>query len=134
MSPAVASVGETGVDEHVAVSAAYPGGGIAQLGSAITANLHHQATIRGTDGTIEIPAFWSAQEATLQAGGESETTSTPHRANGFEYQIEEVMRCVAAGMTESTTMPLAATLEVAEVCDEIRRQVGVRYPFETAPS
>jgi dihydrodiol dehydrogenase / D-xylose 1-dehydrogenase (NADP) len=128
---AVGSVGETGVDEHVAISARYPGGGLAQLGCAVRANLDHHAVIRGTDGHIEIPAFWSAQSATLFAEGVEESTETAHTANGFEYQIEEVMGCVAEGRTESPRMPHAASVELAELSDEIRDQIGVRYPFES---
>ena len=127
---AAGTVGDTGVDGHVAILASYPGGGLAQLGCAIRANLANRAVIRGTDGHIEIPIFWNAQSATLHAGSEPEITSTPHRASGFEYQIEEVMACVADGQTESGAMPMASSLQIAEVCDEVRHQLGVIYPFE----
>lgn len=127
---AAGTVGETGVDGHVATLASYPGGGLAQLGWAVRANLANHAVIRGTDGHIEIPIFWAAQAATLHAGDQTEAASTPHRANGFEYQIEEVMACVANGQTESATMPMASSLEIAAVCDQVRRQLGVTYPFE----
>ena len=39
-------------------------------------------------------------------------------------------RCLAEGLTESPTMPLAESVALAEAMDEIRRQVGVRYPGE----
>ncbi|MDG2025911.1 MAG: Gfo/Idh/MocA family oxidoreductase [Acidimicrobiales bacterium] len=123
-------VGETGVDEHVVVSARYPGG-LAQFGCAVRANLDTCAVVRGTEGHIEIPAFWSAQSATLHRGDTIETSSHPHRVNGFEHQIEEVMACVREGKAESDKMPLGQSLELAEVCDQIRNQLGVTYPFET---
>jgi dihydrodiol dehydrogenase / D-xylose 1-dehydrogenase (NADP) len=128
---AVGHVGSTGVDEHVAVAGRY-GSVVAQLSSAVRANLDHTAVILGSEGSIEIPVFWGASETTLVRGDNRETISRPHPANGFEYEIEHVMECVGAGLTESAVMPLSVSLRMAEQCDELRRQVGVRYPFESA--
>ena len=127
----VARVGETNVDEIVSISASYPGGGLAQLGSAVVANLESSAVITGTAGSIEVPVFWAADRAILRARGQEETEAIPHPANGFEYEIQEVVDCVRAGRTESERMPLSLTLETAELCDEIRARIGVVYPFET---
>ena len=54
----------------------------------------------------------------------------PHRINGFEYQIEEAQRCIKAGKLESPLMPLSATIDNLRVLDEVRKQIGVTYPFE----
>ena len=127
---ALARVGETGVDEIVSIAASYPGGGLAQLGCATVADLESSAVIAGTEGSIEIPVFWAADRAILRAGGEEEIETMPHRANGFEYEIEEVVDCVRTGRTESNCMPLSLSLEMAGLCDEIRSRLGVVYPFE----
>ena len=127
---ALARVGETNVDEIVSIAASYPGGGLAQLGCATVANLESSAVIAGTAGSIEIPVFWAADRAILRAGGEEEIETMPHRANGFEYEIEEVVDCVRRGRTESNRMPLSLSLEMAGLCDEIRSRLGVVYPFE----
>ena len=126
----VGRVGETGVDEIVSIAASYPGGGLAQLSSAIVANLDLNAVISGTGGSIEIPVFYSADRAILRAEGREETELAPHRANGFEYEIEEVVNCVRRGRTESERIPLDLSLEMAGVCDDIRARLGVVYPFE----
>ena len=39
-------------------------------------------------------------------------------------------RCLDEGLTESPTMPLAETVALATVMDDIRAQVGVTYPGE----
>ena len=127
---AVGVVGDTGVDEHVAISARYPTGGLAQLGCAVVAELDPVAVITGTAGTIEIPDFWGAERATLRTAGEEIVEEVPHRGNGFEYQIEEVMDCVRSGVLESHRMPHAHSLEMAELCDRLRRDLQVSYPFE----
>lgn len=126
----VARVGETDVDEIVAIAASYQGGGLAHLGCATVANLESSAVIAGTEGSIEIPVFWAADRAILRAGDHEEAEEAPHRANGFEYEIEEVVNCVRSGRTESERMPLALSLETAGLCDEIRARLGVVYPFE----
>ena len=130
----VARVGETEVDEIVSIAAAYPGGGLAQLGCATVATLDSSAVIAGTAGSIEIPVFWAADRAVLRVGGEEEIETVPHRANGFEYEIEEVVDCLRAGCTESERMPLALSLEMAGLCDEVRARLGVVYPFEEGGS
>lgn len=138
---AVGSVGRSGVDDHVVVAARYPGRGhgegdgpgLAQLSSAVTVELGRDAVIYGRAGRIEIPRFWAAQSARLIPDrGEADMVTIPHMENGFEHEILEVMDRVAEGRTESETMPLSDSLELAGLCDEIRRQVGVRYPFEPA--
>ena len=52
------------------------------------------------------------------------------RCRGLRYQAEEVGRCLREGLTESPTMSLDETLSIMTTMDEIRRQIGVRYPFE----
>ena len=37
--------------------------------------------------------------------------------NGFTYEIEEVMRCIRAGLTESSVVPHADTLEAIRLYD-----------------
>lgn len=127
---AVGHVGTTGVDEHVVIVGRH-GDVVTQLSCAIRANLDHVAVVQGSLGRIEIPFFWGASEATLIVGEERETISTPHPANGFEYEIRHVMDRVAAGAPESDVMSFDRSLHMAEQCDDLRRQVGVRYPFES---
>ena len=75
--------------------------------------------------------FWQATRATLHAAGQApQTVDAPFRINGFEYEIEETMRCVRAGLAESPILPLAESLAVVELMDAMRARIGVRYPFE----
>ncbi|MYL09198.1 MAG: Gfo/Idh/MocA family oxidoreductase [Acidimicrobiia bacterium] len=130
----VGRVGETGVDEIVSIAASYPSGGLAQLGCATVANLDFSAMIYGTAWSIEITVFFAADRAIWSGGGDEEVEEIPHRANGFEYEIQEVVDGVRAGRTESERMPLSLTLEMAGLCDEIRGKLGVVYPFEEGGS
>ncbi|MDC4233896.1 Gfo/Idh/MocA family oxidoreductase [Actinomyces sp. B33] len=49
---------------------------------------------------------------------------------GFQYQAAEVARCLAAGLTESETMPLNDTIAVMDLLDDMRRRIGLVYPWE----
>ena len=127
----LATLGETGVDEQMAAALQYPNGGLGCVMAAVRTDLARTATIYGTEGHIRVgPPFWRATEATLQAGGEDRTESRPFRANGFEFEIMEVGRCLREGLTESPVLPLDDSLGVMRTLDALRAQWGLRYPFE----
>ena len=122
----LAHLGTTGVDEQAAVILGYAGGGLASLHCAVRTDTEHTARIHGTAGSITIPSFWRATEAVLQpAGGKEERFVRPHAANGYEWQADEVARCLASGLTESPIMPLDASLAVQRTIDNLRRQWGM---------
>ena len=50
--------------------------------------------------------------------------------HGFRYQAAEFARALAAGRTQTWSMPWDATRRVMATMDETRRQVGVVYPGE----
>ena len=127
---AVGGLGESGVDEICSMVQRFPGGGLAELSSAVAVDTDRSALIAGSEGKIEIPRFWSAQEATLVRGDERLTVSRPFESGGFEYQIRAVGRCLAAGELECSAMTLGESLESMQLLDGIRRQIGVEYPFD----
>lgn len=59
-----------------------------------------------------------------------ETHIRPEQISGYEYQIEASGEAIRNGWTECPQMPHKATLDVMRVMDELRRQWGIRYPFE----
>lgn len=89
--------------------------------------------IVGTEARITIPDwFYTPQDLLITPlDGESRTIPTNVKG-GFQYEAAEAARCIAAGFSESLLMPWSATREVLAITDEIRRQLGVTYPQETA--
>ena len=63
-------------------------------------------------------------------GQEPQTAHAPFRVNGFEYEIEEAMRCIRAGLVESPALPHAESLATVELIDAMRVRIGVHYAFE----
>jgi len=130
----MADIGETGVDEQAGMILGYDAGEMAILACGVRTKTPHRAVILGTEGSIEVPAFWQGTSATLSAGNEEKEVEFPYKfpynGNGYNFEAEEVMGCVREGKTESGTISLDETLSIMETLDEIRTQWGLKYPME----
>jgi predicted dehydrogenase len=128
---ALAQLAPNRVDQNLAIALKYDTGAIVQLGAGIGVETDHSAWIYGDEGRILIePRFWCSEGAKLFANGAKEpriVCDTPHRINGYEYEIEEVHQCLAQGQGESERVPHTTSLRMMQLMDEIRRQVGVNY-------
>jgi predicted dehydrogenase len=133
---ASAVLGPTSVDHRLTATVQFPEGVTSQFVCGIDTDAENAFHIFGERGHITIhPNFWSASRATLTIGGTAPVTlERPHRINGFEYEIEEAMRCVRAGKIESALVPHAETRQLLAWMDRMRCEVGVRYPFEIMPA
>ena len=122
----------TGVDQRVAGSLVFPQGEVSQFVCAFDGSADNTLRIFGSQGEICVPQpFWGATEAVLSLPGQTaQRVAAPFAINGFEAQIDEVQRCVRAGLIESPRWPHAETIAVLDILDELRRQLGVHYPFE----
>ena len=122
----------TGVDMRVHGQIVFPGGIVSQFVCAFDASSDNALVIQGERGRITLPyGFHGAEELHLQRHGEEvQVVKAPYRFNGFEGQIEEAQKRIRAGEIESPTISHAETLTTLGWMDEIRRQLGVRYPFE----
>lgn len=129
---AIGALAPTGVDLRETVIMDFPSrraqGTALSTFEVDTARL---ATISGTEGRIDFGReYYAPTTFTLTRAGRRQLDFTAEVPLGWQYQVAEVARCVRAGATESAVMPHAATLEVMEVLDEARRQLGVVYPGE----
>jgi predicted dehydrogenase len=128
---AQAYLGSTGVDELTAAVLKYENGVISQFNSNFITDGVNDFYIYGSIGHVRIHAnYWAATEATLVTADQTATVSRPFRGGGFEYQTEEAMRCIRAGLLESPGMSHADTLANMQLMDGIRAAIGLRYPFE----
>jgi predicted dehydrogenase len=123
---------EQGVDLQLQAMLDFGDGRMSQFVCGWFADGPNECLILGERGRIVVHGgFWEATRATLQASGEApQTVDAPFRVNGFEYEIEEAMRCIRAGLAESPILPPAESLAVVELMDAMRARIGVRYPFE----
>lgn len=129
---AAATLAPSGVDQRVSAVLSFPGGLSSRFVCGLDGPADNGLTVLGERGVIRVAApFWGATGASLHRDGEAPVTvQADFRFNGFEYEIEEAQRCIRAGLVESPRMRLHDSITALAWMDEIRRQVGVRYPFE----
>lgn len=130
---ATGQVTESGIDSQNSISLSYANGGQAQLMSYMTSFGQPGAFVSGTAGTIEtIGSVNNPRQIRItDADGNSRVESFEFPGSGYTYQLREVTRCIQAGLTESATMPLADSLAIMELFDEVRRQLGTSYDNDT---
>lgn len=125
------TLGTTGVDELSVSVFKYSDYEMATMTTAVQLNTPHETRIMGSKGLISIPDWWHPTEMTVQIQGEDPQTYTYELdGNGYNYEAEEVGRCIREGLTESDVMPLDETLAIVETMDKIRQQWGLQYPSE----
>jgi predicted dehydrogenase len=129
---AATQFGDTGVDGQTAVITGYEGGRQGVATSSMEAFLPNRASIAGTDARIDIDAWWYRPTSFTLTGrtGAVERYEFPVAGNGLRLQTEEVARCVREGLLESPVLPLDESCEIMGTMDDVRAQVGLRYPGE----
>ena len=119
------SLSPTGVDAESVMSLGFRGGGRALLTTSLLADLPGTAQVVGTRGWGELtPTFHAATRLVLLVDGRREEHTLPDRLTGFRGELDEVARCVAAGMPESPVRPLADTLATMRVLADGLRLLG----------
>jgi len=122
-----------GVDEIVSAILTFGSGAQATIQSGFMAAGANTATVIGSRGRIEIDRVWYNQSSFTvfdQQGSAIERYETKIDSRGMHFQALEVERCIAAGLLQSDRMSLDESIQIMNVLDEIRRQIGVSYPGE----
>jgi predicted dehydrogenase len=106
--------------------------GVAQC--SLVSPLPGAAAVFGTRGWLEVPPrFHHPDRILLHPIGPDgraaapDTIVAPAVGAGYAHEFIEVQRCVAAGLTESPTMPLDDTLAVMAVLEQALHTLGVHY-------
>jgi predicted dehydrogenase len=119
----------TGVDRTVAMQWSREDGAIAQLFSSSAVTTSCRATVSGTRGWLSLePTFFIPTTMLVSIDGEVRRVET--EPAGYVPQIEEVGRCLRAGLLESPLVPQADTVAILELMDGVRAELGVTYPGE----
>lgn len=121
------SLMSTGVDGESAYLLSYGDGRSATLRAAFYPS-PGAARVLGTAGWIEIPPRFHHPDRIVlrRPGREPEEIVLPPASAGYSLEVDEVNRCLAEGLTESPTMPLADTLAVQAVLQQAADEIGVR--------
>ncbi len=85
----------------------------------------NKATIYGENGYISMKNFWMCEEVSLKYNDQDEEVHQfPHRINGFEYQIDEVIKCIKDNKTQSDIMSLEHSAKIAHIMGNVKDQIG----------
>lgn len=85
---------------------------------------------------FQIPFFWSPFSIIDVDGTKKDFPPIPRakcefifkRCEGLRYGPDEIRKCIRSGKNECENVPLSDSLIIARIEDEIRRQIGVRFP------
>lgn len=128
---AAGALTDTGVDGQVSMLLGYGDKRHAVLNSPQWSRPATTAVISGTDGRIEVRSdFYQPTSFEVIRDDGTRWEWTRPVEGGFQYQVAEAARRIADGEIESPRMTHQGTLEVLATMDEVRRQIGVRYPGE----
>ena len=130
---AMATFRDTGADAQVATVFHYASGAMATTLSSSDSAGPNRASVVGTRGRIDIDRVWYAP-TTFRVYDNSntviETFEAPVEGRGMQFQADEAERLITAGQTAGDILPPAQSVQIMQVLDEIRAQIGLRYPGE----
>lgn len=126
-----------GVDNSVAAILTYSGNKTAVVSISSLVKLSSQGTIYGTKGTIKVDEMWSPTK--LDVDGkvqqfpliQNNGTFNYFNSAGLAYEAEEVRKCIKSGVIESEQITHEETIQLAQLMDKLRQEVGVVYPADS---
>jgi len=137
---------EHDVDATIGVTMMYSDRQYAQLSCTFLANTARERTISGTKGRVRIEneahaptkvTLWR-DDGTLPGQVETFEFALPDKyatnfpnGEGMLYQIEAVTKCVDEGRLESPEYSWNEMLSTVRIMDEIRSQIGLKYPADS---
>ncbi|MEV8513330.1 Gfo/Idh/MocA family oxidoreductase [Dactylosporangium sp. NPDC051484] len=123
-----ARMSDGGVDENTGMLFGYDGGAVAALTCSLLGDSARRGTITGTLGRIEVRRdFFHPHGFTLWRGEEAEEFDLAYEGRGYQFEAEEVHRCLREGLIESPLVPLSETLDILRLLDDISGIIGLDY-------
>ena len=123
---------ETGVDGMETITLFYEDGRMASLTAGIYSRSDRKGIIHGDKGYLVVENINNPQSISVFDTSDQlvKYLEVSQQISGYEYEIQECMDAIKAGKLECDAMPLADTVKVMEVMDELRRQWNLVYPGE----
>ncbi len=128
---ASARMAATGVDESVGMLFEYADI-TASLFCSVTTKMKNTGYLFGEEGYIELPHFHKAREVHLYDKNFelTETYNDGRSSHGFIYEMQHANDSISAGYFESPVIPHSRSNDMQETMTDIRKQIGLKYPFE----
>lgn len=121
---------DSGMDAQETMTLFYPNGAMANLIASVMAFGNRDCYVMGTEGWITTDNVNNPVNIILHKDGKEEILPVPEQITGYEYEVRACQRMLAEGKLECEEMPHAETLRIMKVMDSLRKDWGVRYPFD----
>lgn len=123
---------DTGVDAMESITIFYRGGRMAVLTHDIYSRSDRKGIFYGERGYIIVENINNPQSISVYDTQDRllKRIDVPEQISGYEYEVLECINAVRSGEKESSSMPLADSIEVMKIMDELRGQWGLIYPQE----
>ena len=123
---------ETGVDAMETITVFYKDGRMAVLTHSIYCRSDRRGIIHCDKGYMVIENTNNPQSLRIYDLKDQEIAfyDFSDQISGYEFQFAEAVACIAAGKTESESMPMKDTVAVMELMDKLRKQWNLVYPQE----
>lgn len=130
---ATATFRDTGADAQIATIFHYASGAIATMLSSSDSAGPNRASVVGTKGRIEIDRVWYSPTTFRVYDNDNnvlEAFDGSVAGRGMQFQADEAERLVSECLIAGEIMPPSQSVEIMATLDEVRRQIGLRYPSE----
>jgi predicted dehydrogenase len=112
-----------GVDITSAMFFKWKNGAVAQLFSSFCVQLDSEAVIYGTKGKITMHGRWHCPtRVSVTIDGAVEEVPVTSIGNGYNYEAQEVMDCLAKNLKESPALPLSHTAQFMSLLEAVMQQ------------
>lgn len=127
-----AVIGDTEVDVFEQLLLGWESGQLASLEASLISCNPNRAVLSGSKGYIEIDSEWYRAKSCrlVDMDGNEHAIEIDFPGEGYQFEVDEVNRCLIEGLQESPNHSWQDSLELIETLDEIRQDIGLRYPGE----
>ena len=129
---ALASFDKTGVDSSCSMIFHHPNDILSVLYSSLITNGRIESIVHGSKGFLRLNKCWHIPTSLdlIKDDGSNRHFDFEKPGYGYQYEAEEVMKCLDEGKTESEIFPWAKSSDLISVLDSVRSLAGITYPDE----
>lgn len=122
----------SGVDATDSITFTYQDGKQALLAANMLAMTDRKGIFYGSNGYIEVENINNYESISVYGKDRKliNKINAPKQYTGYEYEVAACLEAIDAGKTECMQMPHAETLRIMRIMDSLRKEWGIRYPFE----
>jgi predicted dehydrogenase len=123
---------ENGVDLQTSAIFEYSGGRQAVINTVMNSKTPTAASINGTKARLELQtSFYRPTDMRIVYNdGRTIEFKNEYRGHGLREQAIYFEKMLITGKKDSELLPISETVSIMETLDEIRSQIGLKYPIE----